>query len=232
MNRNRDDNMQIHSDVTYAELLVRTSIHSTQNDPAEPATHHTPNEGSCVLPIDFIPSKNTVIVGRGKESKQNMGNKRLRELASKFQPQYSDATDKRTKSRIVSSLVEMVRNACPEGGAFVKHVKNGLWYEVDDAVAREKVGYAFRDLLYHRYRSSSKSKVMRRHNEQQSQASVTTLAQAAITSMTYSMETIPVSIESDMETIESDFEPHDTRQEESVDEAFDLEDLLSSPLFL
>jgi hypothetical protein len=125
----------------------------------------------------------------------------------------------------------MVRNACPEGGAFVKHAKNGLWYEVDDAVAREKVGYAFRDLLYHRYRSSSKSKVTRRHNEQQSQASMTTLARATMTSMTYAMEPLPVSIESDMETIESDLEPLDIRQEEAIED-FDLEDLLSSPLFL
>jgi hypothetical protein len=49
--------------------------------------------------------------------------------------------------------------------------------------------------------------------------------------MTYSMEPIPVSIESDMETIESDFEPLNIRQEEAVED-FDLEDLLSSPLFL
>jgi hypothetical protein len=234
MNRNRDDNMPIIFDVTCEALQAgkqdQTPIHSTQNDPTEPVTHHTPYECSCVLPVDFTPSKNTVIVGGGMQPKQNMGNKRLRELASTFLPQYSEATDKRTKSRIVSCIVHMVRNACPEGGAFVKYAKNGLWYEVNDTVAREKIGYSFRDLLSHRYRSSSKSKVARRHSEQQQSQASLTLTRAMIT-MTYSMEPIPASMESDMDTIDSDIEPLDIRQEEP-DEDFDLEDLLSSPLFL
>jgi hypothetical protein len=105
-------------------------------------------------------------VGKGKEPKENMGNKRLRVLATSFLPEYSQATDKRAKSRIVSAIISMIREACPEGGGFVKHIKNGRWYEVDDSIAREKVGYVFRDLLSdRRYRSSSKAKVARRQQE-------------------------------------------------------------------
>jgi hypothetical protein len=117
------------------------------------------------LPVDFRPSPHSVIVGRGKEPKENMGNKRLRGMATSLLPEYSDATDKRTKSRVVSSIVSIIQDACPEGGAFVKHLKNGQWYVVDDLTAREKVGYVFRDLLSDRYRSSSKSKVARRLSE-------------------------------------------------------------------
>jgi hypothetical protein len=120
------------------------------------------------LPLDFKPASYTVIVGRGRESKENIGNKRLRVLAANCLPKYSNATDKRTKTRIVSSLVSMVRDA--PGGAFVKHGKDGRWYEVNDAVAREKVGYTFRDLLSDRYRSSSKSKVARRIQEEERRA--------------------------------------------------------------
>ena len=40
--------------------------------------------------------------------------------------------------------------------------EDGRWYEVDDSVAREKVGYVFRDLLADRYESSSKSKVAKK----------------------------------------------------------------------
>jgi hypothetical protein len=201
---------------TRDDSLTFLSICSTLNDP-EPATHHTPTEGSVFLPVDFTPSKHSVIVGRGKEPKQNMGNKRLRELASKFLPQYSNATDKRSKSQIVSSIVQMVHNTCPEGGAFVKHSKSGLWYQVDDAVAREKVGYIFRDLLSDRYRSSSRSKVARRYKEVQCQATMT--LKRALVSRNFSMEPIPVLAESDMEPlkvpiiIESDMEPLDVRQE-------------------
>jgi hypothetical protein len=124
-----------------------------------------PRAPGLSLPVNFKPSPHTVIVGRGKEPKENMGNKRLRGMATSLLPEYSDATDKRTKSRVVSSIVSIIQAACPEGGAFVKHLKNGRWYEVDDSTVREKVGYVFRDLLSDRYRSSSKSKVARRLSE-------------------------------------------------------------------
>merc|ERR1719281_327531 len=46
---------------------------------------------------------------------------------------------------------------------FVRKSKDdGRWYQVDDSVAREKVGYVFRDLLADRYESSSKSKVAKK----------------------------------------------------------------------
>ena len=63
------------------------------------------------LPLDFEPAPYTVIVGRGREPKENIGNKRLRVLATSFLSQYSNATDKRTKSQIVSKIVSMVRAA-------------------------------------------------------------------------------------------------------------------------
>jgi hypothetical protein len=242
MIRTRDNSLL--SGVTSEELQALTSVCSTLNDP-EPATHHTPptTVGSVFLPVDFTPSKHSVIVGRGKETKQNMGNKRLRELASKFLPQYSNATDKHSKLRILSSIVQMVHNTCPEGGAFVKHSKSGLWYQVNDTVAREKVGCILRDLLSDRYRSSSKSKVACRHKELQCQATMT-LEERGL-SMNYFMEPIPVFVESDMEPldvriiIDTDMEPLDVRQEyawghvseKHLVEDFDLQDLLSSPLF-
>jgi hypothetical protein len=131
--------------------------------PGKPTTaRDSPLE--TLLPLGFEPAPYTVIFGRGKESKEAVGNKRLRVLATSFLPQYSGATDKVTKTRAISSIVSMVRNA--PGGTFVKHAKNGRWYEVDDAVAREKVGYVFRDLLCDRYQSSSKSKMVRRQHKQ------------------------------------------------------------------
>jgi hypothetical protein len=40
--------------------------------------------------------------------------------------------------------------------------ENDRWQEVSEVVAREKVGYVFRDILSHRYRSSSASKAAHR----------------------------------------------------------------------
>jgi hypothetical protein len=117
-----------------------------------------------LLPHNYQPSPHTVIVGRGKEPKLNLGNKRLRVLAQSFLQKYQEG-DKKSKTQIMSDIICMIRDACKGGkGAFVKHVKSaGEWYELDASVAREKVGYVFRDLLADQYKSSSKSKVARRH---------------------------------------------------------------------
>lgn len=73
---------------------------------------------------------------------------------------YSSATSKLEKSLIVSSIVDSVRDASPDGG-FVKK-DGGRWYEVGDHIAREKCGQSFRDLLHEKYKSSTKAKKMRR----------------------------------------------------------------------
>jgi hypothetical protein len=112
------------------------------------------------LPLNFIPSPYTVVIGRGNLSTDAPGNNRLEELASKFLHPYSTATRKVVKSTIISTIVEIVQEACPVG-AFVKFSK-GRWLEASNATVREKIGCVFRDLLHDKYISSSKSKAARR----------------------------------------------------------------------
>ena len=119
------------------------------------------SKSTTPLPLDFELTPFTVIVGRGRLPKQNSGNKHLRSCAKSCLGEYSNATDKRTKSMVVSTVFSMMRDANPAAAAFVKRGKKGRWFEVNDSVAREKIGYTFRDLLCDRYRSSSKSKVAR-----------------------------------------------------------------------
>jgi hypothetical protein len=112
------------------------------------------------LPLNFTPSPYTVVIGRGKLSKDAPGNNGLKVLASAFIHPYSRATSKVVKTMIISRIVEIVQETCPVG-EFVKFSK-GRWLEVCDSVAREKVGYVMRDLLHEKYASSSKSKAVRR----------------------------------------------------------------------
>ena len=122
-----------------------------------------------MLPSDFVPSNHSVLIGRARECKEAIGNRRLRVLVESFLQQYEMAINRNIKSQIVSKIVAMVRGACPLG-AFVKKIGNApdfVWVEVDDSVAREKVGYTFRDLLSDKYRSSSKSKAIKRQKEQE-----------------------------------------------------------------
>jgi hypothetical protein len=119
------------------------------------------------LPEGFIPSPHSVIIGRSKQCKQAVGNRRLRILCSSFLNKYSNAINRSVKSQVVSDIVTMVRDACPVG-SFIKRAGKGedaIWFEVNESTAREKVGYVFRDLLGDDYRSSSKSKAAKRQRE-------------------------------------------------------------------
>merc|ERR1712188_289818 len=63
-----------------------------------------------------------------------------------------------------SEVVDLVKGGDGDDKTYFvrKSKENGRWYEVDDGVAREKVGYVFRDLLADRDESSSKSKVAKK----------------------------------------------------------------------
>lgn len=128
-----------------------------------------------LLPESYKPCPNTVIVGRGREPKENEGNKRLRILAEQYLAEYSTASDKRTKTRIVNAIVSSIKQS---GGTFVKYVKKNRrdgrqWRLVKDTTSREKVGYVFRDLLSDKYRSSSKSKVAARRQQISTSSNIT-----------------------------------------------------------
>jgi hypothetical protein len=107
------------------------------------------------LRVQFQPSNYSVVCGRGKNSFNHVGNRRLRILASMFIETYSEAESKTAKSAIVSEIITAIRQA---GGNFCKY-ESGAWFEVGNHYAREKVGALLRDLLHTQYRSSAKAKI-------------------------------------------------------------------------
>ena len=121
------------------------------------------SSNGLLLPVSFRPGPYTIIVGRGKTPKENPGNVRLVAAAQNLLSKYKQ-DNKRMKTRVVSHILSQIYEANPNGGAFVKHGKDGRWYEVSPSAARERVTYAFRDLLSDSYKSSSKSKVERRRS--------------------------------------------------------------------
>eukprot|EP00980_Cylindrotheca_fusiformis_P013687 scaffold3515_cov126-Cylindrotheca_fusiformis.AAC.36 len=112
------------------------------------------------LPLDYVPEEYTVLCGRGKEYTSSTGNQHLKSLIHKNQKVYSEASTKVAKSAIVSEIIRNVRSVCPEP-TFVKF-EEGVWWEVDTAFAREKIGCMFRDALHTQYRSSTKAKFARK----------------------------------------------------------------------
>ena len=119
------------------------------------------------LPLDFEPSAYSVICGRGKVCTHAVGNRRLKIIASLFLQKYSNANTKEEKSSIVSEIMDMLEDACPDSrGAFVRF-SNGRWWTVDMMSAREKVGALLRDCLHTKYSSSNKAKLAKRRNQRQ-----------------------------------------------------------------
>jgi len=88
-------------------------------------------EGFRPGPMDFI-------CARGNQAYNHAGNKRFRAIVESYLEEYSKATSKVEKSVVVSTIIDLVREASPNGG-FVKKEK-GRWYEVGDQIARDKVG--------------------------------------------------------------------------------------------
>ena len=111
---------------------------------------------------DFEMNAYTVIIGKGNVPKENLGNRRLVILASGFLSKYSATNEKKVKTEIVSQLVDSIHSA---GGRFVKQDKDGNWSNASETAIREKCGYVFRDLLADKYRSSSKSKAVKRRQD-------------------------------------------------------------------
>lgn len=120
------------------------------------------NRFKTLLPKGFEPTPYSVICGRGRLCKASVGNRRLQVIASMFIGKYSQLSRKEEKTEIVSEILKMVKDACPdERYAFVQY-HDGRWWEVETLIAREKIGAVMRDCLHSKYRSSTKSKLERR----------------------------------------------------------------------
>lgn len=71
------------------------------------------------------------------------GNKRFRNIVDQHIEKYQEASSKLEKTLAVSSVIDSIRE---KGGAFVRQnpPDSGKWVEVEDKLAREKVGQAIR----------------------------------------------------------------------------------------
>jgi hypothetical protein len=148
------------------------SMSSERPSPSEPDNYPTAGSDTTfggpaqtrqirhALGADFKPNDYTVLCGRGSLYSEASGNKYLKHLVQQAVPAYADTPSRTGKSGIVTTILHTIRQASPKA-AFVKF-EDGEWREVDDSVAREKIGTVFRDILHDRYKSSNKAKVARR----------------------------------------------------------------------
>jgi len=108
---------------------------------------------ASLLPKNFTPGKNDVIIGRGKKCHGHFGNKILTYIISSRLEEYSGLILQYEKSQILRSIVNQIRNNGINSGGFVKQdPKTKQWFDVGDNLAREKMSKAFRDALIKRRR--------------------------------------------------------------------------------
>jgi hypothetical protein len=90
----------------------------------------------------ITPSRYDILFGRGRPIRENPGNIGLLFLVEQKSLVY-EAANKQEKTRISLEIVSM-QKAKPS--RFLKKNANGLWEEVNEDMAREKVSHAFRTM--------------------------------------------------------------------------------------
>jgi len=144
------------------------SPRSSPSTPSQPSFYSVPRNdrvGKRKLPPGFVPDSTSVICGRGKACTASPGNKRLKSIVKSFIGQYSNAKSKAEKTTTVNMIMDAVKGTDRNQGMFVRQ-QDGIWWEVEDTVAREKVGCMIRDCLHTQYRSSSKAKFLKKRRTQ------------------------------------------------------------------
>ena len=144
-------NNHIHSRITVTDSCTSSMI--------QDSSHRTLRtvRNTLVQPLskDFEPGNFDVICGRGKTCYNHPGNINFRKLVETYLTQYDNARSKVAKSMVVSAIANDVRRQSPTGGFVKQDTDTGMWVEVGEYMAREKIGQALRDSLHMKYRSST-----------------------------------------------------------------------------
>ena len=140
----------------------------------------TDDNDPLLLPTDYVPGPDTVICARGKKYWDHSGNQRYRQIIASATSKYSQTTNKYDRTLIVSEIVRTLqRGQCNKDrgcspshttttsiprSAFIKlDPSTKRWkYVVDEIFIREKVSQSLRDSLAGKYKSSTKSKKLRK----------------------------------------------------------------------
>jgi len=123
------------------EGVMRVKEHSKwmQNRRKHEMLIHRSNGPPAV--IIGIPSRTDVLFGRGKVFQMHIGNMKLSDILEERGAEYFDAK-RHTKAAIAMEVVVGMKK---DKTRFLRQDNDGLWMEVDDKTAADKVGHGFRN---------------------------------------------------------------------------------------
>lgn len=87
-----------------------------------------------------LPSKFDVLCGQSRICANHTGNRRFQVVLDIYAPRYNAATSKQEKMTLTKEIVGCIAAA---NGRFLKY-KDGLWVEISNVTARDKVSHALR----------------------------------------------------------------------------------------
>jgi hypothetical protein len=88
----------------------------------------------------MLPMPLDVLLGRGKPIVEYTGNLCLHALVEEYLPRFSNTKSRNEKSSLAVEIVRIIKSS---PGRFLSK-ESGIWVEVDDMTAREKVNRQFR----------------------------------------------------------------------------------------
>lgn len=115
---------------SYKQMVVHAKVKKSSS-PAPRIKART------ALPFGFSPGPFDVICLRGGVAASHPGNARYKHILEMNLPAYTQAESRSSKSEVVSTIMNMICSSSLDGG-FVT-LKDGRWYQVTEAFAREKV---------------------------------------------------------------------------------------------
>jgi hypothetical protein len=133
-----------------ATAISGTATNASAKNRPKPAPYK-----QCKDPI-ALPQDFDILLGRGKVAFNHHGNRRFRVFIGMHLRRYMEATNRMEKTLVVNSVSEAIHEA---GGRFLKAKDSTetIWFQVNQKLAREKVGHALRDAVAMRLKMSNTS---------------------------------------------------------------------------
>lgn len=119
---------------------------NTKNQQFMPLCPNDMNDVDAVVqgvPLNNV-SHNDVICGRGGLGNRHPGNRRYRQIIKDYQVKYLKA-QKKEKKKIALEIVDVIHSSQPPGKFLQKDNVTGLFFEIDDKRASEKVSQSLRE---------------------------------------------------------------------------------------
>jgi len=104
---------------------------------------------------NYEPKDIDVIISKGTSAVNHQGNKYFKRIVQLNLQKYASFSARKDKTNMIRSILHQIRS---NGGNFVKQDSDsGMWSEVDDIAAREKISQAFRNSIYRSCKRSTGS---------------------------------------------------------------------------